>query len=299
MAEVLSVWAVARRPRWIGALALALLVAAGFAGLSQWQLARAVITGAVIERDTETVVPLAQVAKPQSPVTDRANAQLVSVSGRWNPADFSIVSDRLNRQNPGYWVVGHFSAVLPAVLPATAGNLGAKPDAGPAAETAGLAVAVGWSANRSAANVARDLLARSSLARTSPASDSPGETTTIRGRYIPAEGPQESDFERGYVSTMSPGAFLNSWKTADTAGVYGGYLTATDSPVGLTLIDSPKPASDVEVNLLNIFYALEWVVFAGFAIFLWYRLVRDTWEREVEEAAESQAEAKLVANRLT
>jgi hypothetical protein len=45
------------------------------------------------------------------------------------------------------------------------------------------------------------------------------------------------------------------------------------------------------VNLLNVFYAIEWVVFAGFAIFLWYRLVRDTWEREQEEAAEA-AEAQ-------
>jgi len=58
---------------------------------------------------------------------------------------------------------------------------------------------------------------------------------------------------------------------------------------GLTRIDSPKPSSDVEVNLLNIFYAVEWVVFAGFAIFLWYRLVRDAWEREQEEAAEASA----------
>jgi hypothetical protein len=29
---------------------------------------------------------------------------------------------------------------------------------------------------------------------------------------------------------------------------------------------------------------VEWVIFAGFAVFLWYRLVRDVWEREQEEA---------------
>ena len=35
-------------------------------------------------------------------------------------------------------------------------------------------------------------------------------------------------------------------------------------------IDSPPPSSEVELNWVNLFYAAEWVVFAGFAIFLWY-----------------------------
>ena len=42
---------------------------------------------------------------------------------------------------------------------------------------------------------------------------------------------------------------------------------------------------EVELNLLNVFYALEWALFAGFAIYLWYRLVRDVVEREQAEAA--------------
>jgi surfeit locus 1 family protein len=261
MTEAVTVWTVARRPRWIAALALALVVAAGFAGLSQWQLARAVATGTVIERDTETALPLEDVAKPQSPVTDRANAQLVTTTGRWNPGDYSIVSDRLNKGTAGYWVVGHFSAEL---------------DSG---TTAGLAVAVGWAADRAgAASALAALESEASVA-----------VVPIEGRYIPAEGPQDSDFEHGKLSTMTPGAFLNTWKTPDVAGVYGGYLTSAEAAAGLTRIDSPKPSSDVEVNLLNIFYAVEWVVFAGFAIFLWYRLVRDAWEREQEEAAEALA----------
>ena len=40
-----------------------------------------------------------------------------------------------------------------------------------------------------------------------------------------------------------------------------------------------------------MFYAVEWVVFAGFAIFLWYRLVRDAVERERDEAEDGGAEA--------
>ena len=268
MTHAATVWTVARRPRWIAALALALVVAAGFAGLSQWQLARAVATGTVIARDTETVVPLEDVAKPQSPVTDRANAQLVTVAGRWNPGDYSIVSDRLDKGRSGYWVVGHFSTAF---------------DSG---TTAGLAVAVGWSANRAGATSALTALERDASLSAAP----------ITGRYIPAEGPQDSDFEHGRLSTMTPGAFLNTWKAPDAAGIYGGYLTLAEVVAGLTRIDSPKPSSDVEVNLLNVFYAVEWVVFAGFAIFLWYRLVRDAWERERDEAAETDAADSAAAD---
>ena len=267
MTETETVWTVARRPRWIGALALALVVAAGFAGLSQWQLARAVATGTVIARNTETAVPLDTVAKPQAPVTDRANAQMVTATGHWNVGDYSIVSDRLNTGTAGYWVVGHFSAGL---------GSGA---------TAGLAVAVGWSADLAgAASALKALEHEPSLA-----------VVPLKGRYIPAEGPQDSDFEHGKLSTISPGAFLNTWKVPDAAGIYGGYLTSAEPAAGLTRIDSPRPSSSVEVNLLNIFYAVEWVVFAGFAIFLWYRLVRDAWEREQEEAAEQTSAADAQA----
>lgn len=253
-------WAVARRPRWIAALALALVIAAGFAALSQWQLARSVATGTIIQRDTETIVPLGDIAKPQSPVTDRSNAQLVTATGRWVPNDYTIVSDRLNSNHPGYWLVGHFSA---------------ETDAG---TSIGLPVAVGWSADRADVSSVRSTLSRDTTPR----------SVSITGRYFPSEGPQDSDFEQGKVSTMSSGALLNVWSRPDVAGVYGGYLVSSEQTAGLAKIDSVRPSSDVEVNLLNIFYAVEWVVFAGFAIFLWYRLVKDAWEREQEEALEAE-----------
>ncbi|WP_394771042.1 SURF1 family cytochrome oxidase biogenesis protein [Lacisediminihabitans sp.] len=252
-------WSVARRPRWIAALVFALALAAGFAALGQWQLARSVATGTVIERDTETIVPLTSVAKPQSPVTDRATAQLVTATGAWVPGDYVIVSDRLNKGVAGYWVVGHFSVDRPG-------------DGGPV----GLVAAVGWSATLKGAKAALSTIDASQASA----------TVTVTGRYIPSESPQDSDFERGKLTTVSPGAMINLWRQADPAGVYGGYLISAVPAVGLTAIDSPKPSSDVEVNLLNVFYAVEWVVFAGFAIFLWYRLVKDAWEREQEEASE-------------
>jgi flagellar biosynthesis/type III secretory pathway M-ring protein FliF/YscJ len=46
---------------------------------------------------------------------------------------------------------------------------------------------------------------------------------------------------------------------------------------------------------MNIFYAVEWVVFAGFAIFLWWRLVADDYRRDLEDAEDAAAEARSAA----
>jgi surfeit locus 1 family protein len=82
---------------------------------------------------------------------------------------------------------------------------------------------------------------------------------------------------------------VNVWADYDDRPVYFGYLTTAEPAAGLEAIASPPPEESVELNWLNIFYAVEWAVFAGFAIFLWYRLVRDAVERERDEAAEAEA----------
>ncbi|MCU1580641.1 MAG: hypothetical protein QOK46_1528 [Microbacteriaceae bacterium] len=248
-------WSVARRPRWIAMLFLALAVAAGFAALGQWQLERSVSNGTVLARNTETPVQLHTVAKPQSPVDEISNGQDVTVTGTWVPGDYLVLSDRLNRSTAGYWVVGHLST--------DAGGI-----------RAGLAVAMGWTPSKSAADAAKKSLA---------AKGNTGQVTVV-GRYLPSEAPTDSDFLNGKQSSLAIASLVNIWHTDDRDGIYGGYVVIHSAVAGLDRIDSPVPSSDVEVNWLNIFYAIEWVVFAGFAIFFWWRLVKDAWEREQEEA---------------
>ena len=72
------------------------------------------------------------------------------------------------------------------------------------------------------------------------------------------------------------------------------YLVADggeELPTGLVAIDSPAPAEGSSVNWLNIFYAIEWAIFAGFAFYMWYRLAKDAWEKEIEVLEEAQAAA--------
>ncbi|MCU1579498.1 MAG: hypothetical protein JWP19_1702 [Rhodoglobus sp.] len=248
-----SLWRIARRPRWIGALILALAVAAGFAALGQWQLARSFESAVVPDQQTETVVALESVAKPQSPVLSIATGQLVSVDAQFVAGDYVVLSDRVNLAAPGYWVVGH------AVLP----------------DGASLAVALGWAATADAAASAIQALEQHPPA------------AAITGRYLPSESAQETDFEHGKHSSLAVADLLNTWGSVPH-GVYGGYLVSREVVDGLDLIDSPAPSTEVSLNLLNIFYAIEWVIFAGFAIFLWYRLVKDAWEAEAAAAQDAK-----------
>jgi surfeit locus 1 family protein len=103
------------------------------------------------------------------------------------------------------------------------------------------------------------------------------------GRYLLSEEPQSSDFEAGEFSAMSVPALVNLW--SEPGGVYGGFLIADGPPPGYEQIVADAPEREVTLNLLNVFYAIEWVLFAGFAIYLWYRLVRDVVERQDEELA--------------
>ncbi|MDN5667067.1 MAG: SURF1 family protein, partial [Renibacterium salmoninarum] len=45
-------------------------------------------------------------------------------------------------------------------------------------------------------------------------------------------------------------------------------------------VDAQPPNQNF--NWLNLFYAVEWIVFAGFSVFLWWRLVADDFRRENE-----------------
>jgi cytochrome oxidase assembly protein ShyY1 len=238
-------WEIARRPRWIGVLFVCLGIAAIFAALGQWQLGRAVDEGTVIERETEASVPLDSIATPQETVTTIAAGQRVEFTGSAVEGDYVVIGERLNGGVAGYWVVGH---VIVEDAPG-----------------ASLAVALGWAPDRDAA--ARAI------------ADLPPLSGEFEGRYLATEPPQEDDFEAGEQQSVGVAALINQWAEAPSS-VYGGYVVLDEAPAGLDAIDSPEPVTNVELNWLNIFYAIEWAVFAGFAVFLWFRLVKDEWERE-------------------
>lgn len=237
-------------------LLLALLVSGAFAWLGQWQLERAVVSAETSEGPTEELLPLADVATPGEPLRDRVIGQLVEVDGNWVAGDFLVVTERVNRGETGAWVVGHLST-------------------GDNANDPAVAVALGWAADR---DTAEDVAA--ALNDRGDASE-----LTVSGRLNASQAPELPDGDDPFeMTTMSVAALVNIWPGLQERPIYNGYIVSADAPDTLTTIDAPAVEQETTVNWLNIFYAIEWVVFAGFAIFLWYRLVRDSWEREQEEA---------------
>jgi len=88
-----------------------------------------------------------------------------------------------------------------------------------------------------------------------------------------------------------PAALLGVWSDTDGLDVYRSYLTSAEPIGGLEAIHSPAPTERSSVNWLNIFYAVEWAIFAGFAFYMWYRLARDAREKEGEAFEERQQAA--------
>jgi cytochrome oxidase assembly protein ShyY1 len=256
------------RPRWVLALLLALGIAAGFALLGQWQLDRAVEQAIVQERPTEDVRPLADVAEPDGPTEQAATGQRVEVTGTFVPGDTVIVEGRLNDGVAGYWPVAHLEVT----------------DASPG----GLPVALGWAADLETAQAAAERFDAAA-----------GDEVTVVGRFLPSEAPiaPADDADPFSMTTVAVAQLINVWADYDDRPVYFAYVTATEPVAGLEAIVSPPPEVTAELNWLNVFYAIEWVVFAGFAIFLWYRLVRDAVERERDEAADVAATPPVDAER--
>ncbi|HLT68464.1 MAG TPA: SURF1 family cytochrome oxidase biogenesis protein, partial [Microbacterium sp.] len=169
-----------------------------------------------------------------------------------------IVSQRLNDGVEGFWITGRLETE----------------------DGASLATAIGWAPDRDAADAAVAELSDATTA----------EPVELSGRLIADEGPTPAPGDDPYeMIRMSPAALLSQWGEIDGA-VYRPFLTTTDPTggivdAGLDEIAAGAPAEDESVNWLNLFYAAEWAIFAAFSFYLWYRLAKDAWERELEELA--------------
>lgn len=272
---------VMRQPKWIAALALAILVAGLFAWLGRWQMGHAITLEQDKPGSTETVRPISEVTEPGRSVTDRAAGMVLSTEGRLVPGDFLVVEERVNGDRVGAWVVGHLATEASETSSGQNGHL---------------VVAIGWAPTAEDAERAIDAI------EADPALVS--AAMHLEGRYMPSDAavvPKPSE-DPTRLTTLAPAQIVNLWAPFDGLP-YAGFLVvhpvapfeaATLAELGLEPIDSVPPLPVETVNWLNLFYAAEWVVFAGFAIYFWFRLVRDDWEKqhELKLLAEAEAEAE-------
>lgn len=234
-------------PRLWGAHLLVLVLVAAAGGLGWWQYSAYQAQQEAEARDLTEAAPVAltDLMGPDDPFPARSVGQPVTVSGVWVPDGTVYVSGREHDGTEGYWVVTPLAV-------------------GAAGEPA-LPVVRGWASEPEAAAAA------------------PEGAASVQGWLQPSEGTGAADVDR--TDDVVPQV-----RTADLIqhvdqDLYGAYavldpdaapnadLVAADALDPADLAELPKAAGST--GLRNLLYALEWVIFGAFAVFVWWRYVRD------------------------
>ncbi len=244
---------------------IALLVAAICGLLGQWQ----------IERSFSEFVASKQTALPtqaQTPGSTPAPSQSASAAGKVvsivfkiDRANVFIVKDRRQIDGrDGYWVIANST--------------------NPAGKS--VTVVLGFAPDLASAEKARLAIMRA------PAD---ADFTKTNGVLAEGEPPLAADGAKPYLlGSVAPAQLLNLFAPDSAIDAEPGFVillnaTADSKPeAGLEAVTLGAPRGGNELNWLNIFYGAEWALFAGFAVFMWWRLVADARVRE-------EAEAKLEA----
>ena len=243
-----SFWQVAKRPKWIGGLGIALLISVTFSLLMQWQLSRTFNTVG-IENPDQDAVPITELVTAGEPVTSPVFDRLVKFEATLETENLFVVSSRLQLVGdatvPGYWLIGRSVQ-----------------------EDAMVTLALGFSEN-----LEKVLAAKTELEIT------PQSQLALEGLFEPTEGVAETDGE--ILGSINLGQLMNLY-SGEVLPSYPGYVIVTN---GLDLPELEKISigirqAEIEVNWLTAFYAIEWAFFALAAFYLWGRLVMDQVIRE-------------------
>jgi surfeit locus 1 family protein len=222
---------------WAGHLLMVVLVAAA-ALLGLWQLDAWQTRRADEARDLTRADPVAlsSVMGPDEPFPGRSVGQPVSLEGDWVPAGTVFVSGREHDGREGYWMV----------TPLAIGG-----SADPA-----LPVVLGW------------------VTEPGSAPSPPDGHAGLVGWLQPPEG-------TGAVDDDPTDDVLPQLRIADLVqhvdqDLYGAYAVAQHGVDGLPAADLAQlPDAGRFTAIRNLLYAIEWWVFGGFAVLIWWRWVQD------------------------
>ncbi len=244
-----------RKPRWLGLLAAVLIVGYGFVLLGLWQMNVAredAEQQAIREAAERPIVQLDEVMRPHAAFPTDGSNRRVMVSGHYEPVRQVLVADRRLNGQVGWWVLVPFvvdstGARIPVVrgfVPSATGRL--------------------------------------------PVTTAP---VTVTGSLAPSESPTPAKkaLGSGEIGSVDVPALLNAWG----GEIYNGFLFAVDeSPTqadvgaagaaasgGMERV--PPPALPSGVTLRNAAYALQWWIFALFALWMWWKMVRDDHRRSL------------------
>lgn len=265
-------------PRWLLGLLLVLALSSGFVMLSKWQLSSATHRQTIADPAKDRVRLYSEILKPHEAQLVAKVDTVVEATGTYTQGSSYLVENKLKDGKEGYWVISLFT-------PVNSPNV----DTGLGSSRRGIAVVRGWTQD--------PILPQEPQGQVTVAGRLVGNDSPVNSNRIKSQSEQE---ERVLGSANS--AYLtNIWN----APLYDGILTLDSETAGSTPLEADgtiapdariegqsdrflpvraAQATDEEVGWLNIFYALEWLVFAGFAFYLWYRLLKDAVEKERDPA---------------
>jgi hypothetical protein len=232
---------VARRPKWIAGLLLAMITAGIFAGLMQWQLSRTFVEVGISE-EIQQPMPLSEFAQPGK-VFPGAYDRLATAEVELDLANSFIVENRLQlvdgEQRPGYWLIAN----------STETSTGAS-----------LTLALAFSEDPAELEL-----------------ELPAGKLEITGYVQPSDPIRTGDQYLGSVS-LAQLVNLYSDEPFESYPVYLIVQQGVDLPAEQIAIGIRQ--QEIEINWLTAFYAVEWAFFALAAFYLWWRLVKDQVIRE-------------------
>jgi cytochrome oxidase assembly protein ShyY1 len=224
-------------PRWVGRLALLLMVLVACAWLGSWQWGRATVE--VVRTPAASVAVLTDVHQPGQPVDQEQIGRRVSLGGAFDPDRELLVVDRQESGRLGAWVLAAFVVADAdgAVVPVVRGWLPSGEEVPPAPR--GPQEIVGWL--------------------------EPTESDALRERG-------RDPLPEGQVEIVSSAALLSLWELP----LFQGFVIQQEPVPELPLVEVLPPSLTVtqSVDWQNAAYGVQWWLFGLLAIFWFVRMVR-------------------------
>lgn len=244
------------KPRNLALLAVAVLIVIAFIQLGRWQLGVAedeALRESLEQARSQEPVAIETVLRPHADFPNHLSTRPVSATGEFG-TDQVVVANRLLDGRTGFWVVAPLRvAATGANLPVLRGFVTSPTDLPPV----------------------------------------PSGTVTVTGGLAPPESP--------YAGQSPPEGQLGSIDTSILVGRWPGELynafvfqqgvsPAPDAAALGSLERVPTPTGETGFKWRNAAYALQWWAFALFALYMWWRIVRDERREEADEQADEQAD---------
>ncbi|MFD8805445.1 SURF1 family protein [Streptomyces sp. NPDC059597] len=240
-------------PRWWGINVFVLLAVPFCVFMGSWQLSRfegrvqdsRTATEQAASDHSETARPLAEML----PVDKRTSGERVTASGRYGKQ--LLVPDRQLDGRTGYYVLTLLRTGTGQSLPVVRGWLPGKADAHTAPEPPTGEVTVTGALQ---------------------APETPGDNGVSAQGGLPA----------GQTGAISPASLVNLVPDR----LYDAWVTLDHADAGMKAVPATAPAgTGLDLKAFqNLGYTGEWFVFAGFVIFMWFRLLR----REAEAVRDAE-----------